>query len=285
MAEKMFSKKEAISHGLKITRKYFGFILLVYLVYAVFQGVSGFMGYMAGGPVTRPDVSSLYKDSSDGDYFYVFLKEKGYIDNDGNVGTALQELTGSPDLVLSERLEPDRSKIFEFLNAHRYRLPFPKPAYYVLAIIFWVVGMIMGIGVIKISLMLSRDQKPEISELFSNGSLIIKYLVAVLCVGLASLIGFILLIVPGIIVSVMLSMAKYFVVDKEMGPIASLRASQALTKGARWQLFVFGAVMLLFNIAGLLCLVIGLLVTIPASSIAAVYVYDQLSKYKSEGAV
>jgi hypothetical protein len=34
----------------------------------------------------------------------------------------------------------------------------------------------------------------------------------------------------------------------------------------------------LFNLAGLLCLVVGLFFTVPASSIAMAYVYDQLCK-------
>ena len=96
--------------------------------------------------------------------------------------------------------------------------------------------------------------------------------------GLAIIGGILLLVVPGIIFAVALGMYPYFILDKKMGPMESLKASRVLTKGARWQLFVFGCVSLLLNLGGLLCLIVGLLWTIPATMIAMAYVYDQLSK-------
>jgi len=285
MAAKMFSKKEAISQGFRITKKYFGFIFSIILIYLVYQGVCVLMGFIAGRPIPRVAVSSLYKDASEGDNFYAYLKEKGYIDNYGNIQVVLQKITHSSGLALPESLEADREKIFKFLNGYRYRWPFPKPVYYTLSVIFWIVGVIIQIGIVKIAIALARDQKQGLSELVSNGSLFIKYIVASTCVFLATMAGYLLLVIPGIIISIMFSMSRYFVVDKRMGPIASLKASRALTKGARWQLFVFAMVALSVNIVGFLCLGIGLFFTLPACFIASVYVYDQLIKYKSQGAL
>lgn len=91
-----------------------------------------------------------------------------------------------------------------------------------------------------------------------------------------ALLGFILLIVPGIIIVLMFQMYAYLVVDKGLGPIAALKRSRVITKGSRWRLFVLGFLIVLVNLGGLLCLVVGLLVTIPLTAIASARVYDLL---------
>jgi hypothetical protein len=278
MSGKSFSKKEAISHGFKITKKYFGFIFCIFLIYAAFEIISGLLQFGIGSPISKTDIATLYSEPAAADNFYRYLEETGYINKDGAVQDTLQNITSASDLTLPANLEVDREEIFKFLNAHRYRLPFPKAIYYLLAIALWVVGVIIQIGWVKISLLLSRDQKPAVSELFAHGSLFFPFIIGSICYGLAVLGGCILLIVPGIIVMIMLEMYSYFIVDRNMGPTASLKASRALTKGVRWQLACFGALILLLNIGGLLCFVVGLLFTIPTSYIAAAYVYDQLLK-------
>jgi hypothetical protein len=280
-----FSKKEAISYGIKITKKYFGVIFNILLILVAFQIISGVLNFGAGSPILKENIGKIYKESAAADNLYRHLKETGYINKYGMVQEKLQNISNASDLILPANLEMDRDKIFRFLNLHRYRLPFPRAIFYLLSIALWVVGVIIQIGLVKISIILSRDQKPAIRELFSNGSLFIKFLLGAICYGLTVIGGFILLIIPGIILMIMLGMSSYFIVDKNMGPIESLRASHNLTKGVRWQLFCFGVLLILFNLAGLLCLVVGLLFTIPASYIASAYVYDQLLKQDEIAAV
>ncbi len=282
MAGLTFSKKEAISHGFKITKKYFGVILIISLIFIAFEIISDQLNSRAGSPITKEDITRRYITSMPTDDFYKYLEETGYINRYGVVQDKLQNISDASDLVLSAGLEVDRDKIFNFLDQHRYRLPFPKVIYYLLAIAFWAVGVIMQIGGVKISLLLSRDQKPDVWEIFSNGSYFITYILGSICCGLAIVGGFILLIIPGIILMVAFSMYSYLIVDQNMGPIESLNVSRALTKGVRWQLFWFLGLITLVNFAGLLCLFVGLLFTIPASSIASAYVYDQLIKQSEQ---
>lgn len=274
----IFSKKEAISHGFKITKKYFRVILIISLILVAFEIISEQLSSRAGSPITKDDVEKLYIKSMSSDNFYKYLQESGYIDTYGAVQEKLQNISNASDLILSADLQVDRDKIFNFLDPHRYRLPFSKVIFYLLSIALWIVAVIMQIGWTKISLLLSRDQKPRVLELFSNDSLFITYFLGSVCGGLAIAGGLILLIIPGIIFGVSFAMYGFLIVDQNMGPIESLNASRALTKGVRWQLFLFGLLMILLNLAGLLCLVVGLFFTFPASSIAAAYVYDQLLK-------
>jgi uncharacterized membrane protein len=91
------------------------------------------------------------------------------------------------------------------------------------------------------------------------------------------LVGLVLLIVPGIIASLVFVFTQLALVDKKLDPIAALKESYRLTKGHVWQLFVFTLTIVAVNIVGFLALVIGLMVTIPVSIIAAAHVYRKFS--------
>ncbi len=279
MAAKIFSKKEAISHGFKMTKKYFGLLFSIFLIYLAFETISGILHYLGGSPVTKASIRAVYRESAAAENFQKYLEETGYISKySGVVQEKLQNIKSASELVLSADWEADRDDIFQMLNRHRYHLPFPKVIFYLLAIALWALGVIIQIGCLRITLLLSRDQKPALRELFSNGYLFWSFVLGSICYGLAVAGGILLLIIPGIIFSVMLGMYPYLIVDKNMGPIEALKASRILTNGARWQLFWFGGLLILLNIGGFLCLLIGLFFTIPVSYIASAYVYDQLRK-------
>lgn len=61
----------------------------------------------------------------------------------------------------------------------------------------------------------------------------------IICTGLAAAVGFLLLIVPGVILMIMWYVAMPACVVERLGVSASMARSSALTKGYRWQ--VFGA--------------------------------------------
>lgn len=104
-----------------------------------------------------------------------------------------------------------------------------------------------------------------------------QYLAATLLTGIIVIIGLILLIVPGIILALMLMFGCYIVVDRGMGPIEALKESRRITAGSRWQLLGFILALIGINLLGLLALVVGLLVSVPISSLAFVHVYRTLS--------
>lgn len=95
--------------------------------------------------------------------------------------------------------------------------------------------------------------------------------------GLMFVFGLLLLIVPGIIAGVVFGFAPYLVADRAMAPMAALRESARITKGNRWNLVLLGLALLGINILGFCALIIGLLVTMPLSSLAVVHAYRRLS--------
>lgn len=273
-----FSKKEAILHGFNMTKKYFGLTFSILVIYVAFELAVGQLEYFAGpDQMAKSDVRLLYKDRTIADNFYSYLVDSGYLSKWGLVQEKLEYMKDTSELSLPDAFKNDQERIYQFLQAYTYRLPFPKAVYYMLSVILWVLYMLLHLGLIKISLMLSRDQGAEISMLYSNGPLLIAYILATIGYVLAVLGGMVLLIVPGVIFAIALGMYPYFIVDKQMAPMEALKASRTLTKGARWQLFCFGLLLGLLNLGGLLCLLIGLLWTIPTSCIAMAYVYDQLA--------
>lgn len=104
-----------------------------------------------------------------------------------------------------------------------------------------------------------------------------QYLAATLLAGCSIVIGLILLIVPGIILALMFMFVSYIVIDRSMGPIEALQESRRITDGHKWNLLGFALALIGINILGLLCLVVGLLVSVPVSSLAIVHAYRVLS--------
>ncbi len=98
---------------------------------------------------------------------------------------------------------------------------------------------------------------------------------------LVSVIVILLALIPALILSVKLQFFGYFLVDKNTGVIESLKKSYAMTKGVWGELFVFGLLLVLVNVAGFLCLLIGLLATIPTTYLAMAYVYRKLVAQES----
>lgn len=104
-----------------------------------------------------------------------------------------------------------------------------------------------------------------------------KFTAVSVLAGAATIIGLILLIVPGIIIGIMFGFALYIVIEKQSQPMAALRESVALTKGNRWRLFLLGLALLGINIIGLCLVLIGLFATLPISALAVVHAYRVLS--------
>ena len=102
------------------------------------------------------------------------------------------------------------------------------------------------------------------------------YFAAQIIVGLAVVLGLILLIVPGIIIALALMFTSYLIIDKHRGPLEAIQESKRITKGHRMQLLLLVLAIVGINILGLIALVVGLLVSIPVSMLAVVHAYRKL---------
>jgi len=146
----------------------------------------------------------------------------------------------------------------------------------IMSIVFWVLDMVIQMGLIRISLRFCDNEKGEFADLFSCFPLFFKYLFGSILYGLIVVGGMILLIIPGIIWGIKFQFFSCFIVDKGVGPIEALKRSSAITKGAKWDLFLFNLLLVLINLLGAICLLIGLFVTIPTTMVAWAFVYRRL---------
>lgn len=108
-----------------------------------------------------------------------------------------------------------------------------------------------------------RGRNPEFADLFQGFNYFVPSLVASLCIWLFTSAGTLLCIIPGLIIAAMYKFTYLFIVDKEMDFWPAMKASHAVVKGDYFGFTLFLIVMALLQMLGVICLVIGLLITIP----------------------
>lgn len=95
---------------------------------------------------------------------------------------------------------------------------------------------------------------------------------------IAIVIGFILLIIPGIYIGIALSLStQYFVFRKQDG-IEALKSSVRLINQHWWFMFGLAIFTVFLNLLGFFCFIIGILITIPTSVLIFYYAMEELEK-------
>ena len=120
----------------------------------------------------------------------------------------------------------------------------------------------------------ARGTRPEFDTLIRGFKENYLYIVlANLLVGALVMLGFIFLIIPGIIVACRLAFVSYLVMDKKLDPIVAVEESWKLTKGHGFTIFFMAIVAFFLSIIGLAFLFVGILPVIMwfKSSFASLY--------------
>ena len=132
----------------------------------------------------------------------------------------------------------------------------------------------IGYGVNWVFLKAVRGERIEIRDAFAvfqrnYWNAVIANIVVGVIVGL----GIVMLIVPGIIFACRLAFVPYLVVDKEMDVMDALRVSWDMTRGYGWQIFYMGFLAFWIVIGGLICLFVGVFISIMLISAAFASMY------------
>lgn len=146
----------------------------------------------------------------------------------------------------------------------------------VLALGIQVLQAAVVLALIRVAMQLHDGQSLTVSTPTTMLRGFGSYLLTGLLYGLIVAGGMVLLIVPGFIWGVMFGLAPFLVADGETHPLAALKASARLTRGVRWPLFGFALAMFGVNLLGLLAFGVGVIVTMPLTILAAVYVLRAL---------
>ncbi len=175
----------------------------------------------------------------------------------------------------------------------------------ILGIISAILQMIVGMGLIRITLKVCDGEQGSLSDLFACVPLFLNYFLGSILYGLIFLpaailfvvmaillpditrtsgivyagliIGLILLVVPGIIWAIKYMFFGCFIVDRELGPVEALKRSAQITQGAKGDLFLLGLALAAINFLGTLALLIGLFATVPTTMVATAFAYRKLA--------
>ncbi|MEK7665817.1 MAG: hypothetical protein AAB337_02990 [Patescibacteria group bacterium] len=150
-----------------------------------------------------------------------------------------------------------------------------------LTIISLVIYTILEMGFITIGLNALDGKPKKIADLFRTTKPFWAFIAMSTLYSLMVLIGSFLLILPGIYLYVMGSMAGPLLLERKLGPIEAIKQSFRITKGHFWKLLWFSIVLTLINILGVLLLGVGLLLSMPVTLIALLSVYRKLASHQA----
>ncbi len=135
----------------------------------------------------------------------------------------------------------------------------------------------IGYGAKWVFLKAVRGERIEIRDMFvvfqkNYWNAVIANIVVGVIVGL----GFVMLIVPGIIFACRLAFVPYLVVDRNMDVMDALRVSWDMTRGYGWQIFLMGILAFFIVIGGLIALVVGVFISMMWISAAFATIYHSV---------
>ncbi len=152
----------------------------------------------------------------------------------------------------------------------------------ILNLIDFAVQILLGMGMTLILIRVYDNVDTGYRDFFEPIPAFVSYIVATILTTIIISLGFLLLVIPGIVASIALMFVPYLIIDRNMGPIEAIKESVNLSKGHMWNLLILGLFIIAFNIVGALALGIGLIVTIPVSALAVVHVYRWLLSPKDD---
>jgi ABC-type multidrug transport system fused ATPase/permease subunit len=126
-----------------------------------------------------------------------------------------------------------------------------------------VFSIFLSLGLVRIGLNLVSGKPVAVGQLFGEGRKLLPAIGASILFGLMALIGFILLIVPGIYIVLRYGQFMNAMVDRNLGVMDSLSYSSSITTNNRLNLFLLALLSIAIVIAGLLALVVGLIFAYP----------------------
>jgi len=156
--------------------------------------------------------------------------------------------------------------------------------YVLLAIVFVILSsavpvilqgpLIAGFHIFTIKKLMSR--RAEFADLFLGFNFFVPTLVASLVIALFVSIGTVLCIIPGLVVAAMYKFTYLFIVDKRMDFWPAMQASHAVVKSDYVGFTLLLLLLLLVDVLGLLCCVVGIFVAMPVTIAAITVAYAEI---------
>jgi uncharacterized membrane protein len=149
--------------------------------------------------------------------------------------------------------------------------------------VMFIIGGAIYVGINRAILGLLAGKTPDVGMMFNGfdrfGQAFLAHLVIMICVS----VGFMLCIVPGIILALMWMFVSLILAETQLDFWESMKASADLTAGYRWPLFCFMLASILVALAGLLVCFVGIFVAQPVimTAMALAYRFLQAQQARS----
>ena len=137
----------------------------------------------------------------------------------------------------------------------------------------------LQLGLCFFFLNLVRGEETRFELLFEGFKPLLTVLLRYAIIAALTIVGFILLIVPGIIVALGFSMTYYVIADDpEITFQVALEQSWKLTDGYKMELLVLNLRFIPWYLLGLLCLIVGVFAVIPWHNTTLALYYEHLKE-------
>jgi len=141
----------------------------------------------------------------------------------------------------------------------------------------WVLSMIIGAGLVRAALDITAGRSVDAAKILTPHKLG-DVIVVSLLTGIATFIGIILCVLPGLAVMFFTSFTLYFLMDREeLGAIDAIKASFEFTKNNAGHVIVWFLLSLATWFVGALLCGVGLIAAIPLVLIGTAYTYKKLT--------
>lgn len=265
MFTKKFSLADAYKFGARIVANHFVFFLtaigLGIIACAVYMAILGVIDF------------HLFKN-----YMSPLIKMFHYVANSASgslhyVGTTAQEVVRPylPSEIAQQAMGRDIISIDISTYELKDILVWLVPTALALKLF---IDMLM-VGWTKFALDLQEDKTISLRYLFQYYYLVPRVFVANLIVGIATVLGLMFFIIPGIFIYERLRFARYFIIDKNLSIVKSVQASWSLTEGTVWQLFGFSIISIILDSLGHAIMLFNLFI-MPLQNQVEANVYKQL---------
>jgi hypothetical protein len=144
------------------------------------------------------------------------------------------------------------------------------------SIITVIVGYLINAALVGGALHEVDGQRPSLGSFFRFTNVGNVILASVL-VGLATAIGLILFVIPGLVVLFLSWWTLQFVIDRHEGAVEGVGSSFRAISSQAGPVFLLALALIGINILGAIPLGLGLLITVPTSVIASTYAYRVVS--------
>jgi uncharacterized membrane protein len=135
-------------------------------------------------------------------------------------------------------------------------------------------ALIAGFHIFTMKKLMGRPA--EFADLFKGFNYFVPTLVASLLIGLFVLGGTLLCIIPGLVVAAMYKFTFLFIVDKRMDFWPAMQASHAVARNDYFGFTMFLLLMVLVDLLGVLCCVVGIFVAMPVTFAAITVAYKEI---------